>query len=153
MSVQPLTQELFSVSDQLIATMEQEIDHLKEQRLDAMSGVQAEKNALSIRYQQVIADMISQKEALQTLSEGERQAIRDAQAKFKRTARRNRSAIRSRIKVTQRLIDTVVGALKDRQTATGAVYNRYGAIGTPAGEEHASLTQAARLNVSVDQKL
>ena len=153
MSVQPLTQELFSVSDQLIATMEQEIDHLQEQRLDAMSGVQAEKNALSIRYQQVMADMISQKEALQALSEGERQAIRDAQAKFKRTARRHRSAIRSRIKVTQRLIDTVVGALKDRQTTTGAVYNCYGAIGAPAGEEYAGLTQATRLNVSVDQKL
>ena len=157
MSVQPLTGELFSVSDQLIAAMEREIEHLQQYRIDDMAGLQAEKNALSMRYQQVMADLVARGEELQTLSEAERRGIRDVQAKFKRTARRNQNAIKSRIDVTQRLIDTVVGALKDRQTDASGVYNRHGAIGGaghPAGSsEYAGMTQAPRISVSVDQRL
>ena len=153
MSVQPLTGELFCVSDQLIAAMEQEIEHLKQHRIDDMAGLQAEKNALSMRYQQVMADLMARGEELQTLSEAERQGIRDVQAKFKRTARRNKNAIKSRIDVTQRLSDTVVGALQDRQTDASGVYNRHGAIGGTVSREYAGMTQAPRISVSLDQKL
>ena len=153
MSIQPLTGELFSVSDQLIAAMEREIEHLKQHRIADMSGLQAEKNALSMRYQQVMADLMARGEELHTLSDAERRGIRDAQAKFKRTARRNKNAIKSRINVTQRLIDTVVAALQDRQTDASGVYNRHGAIETAGSRDYAGMTQAPRISVSLDQKL
>ena len=153
MSIQPLIEDLFSVSDQLIAAMEQEIDYLKSQRLDEMSGLQAEKNALSMHYQQVMTDLMIRGEELKALSDTDRQAIRDAQAKFKRTARRNISAIRSRMMVAQRLIDTVVDALKDREAVTNGIYNRYGTIGPALGDEQSGIGGVPRLNVSVDQRL
>jgi hypothetical protein len=153
MSIQPMIDELFRISDDMAALMEQEAAEMTQLGTDQVARYQAEKNALGIRYQQAMSNLMARGPELQALDDDTKKALRTSQARFKCAARRNKAALKARMTVSRRLVDTVVGALKDRQQQNSGIYNRYGTIGKSPVRGYAGVTQAPRISVTLDRKL
>jgi flagellar biosynthesis/type III secretory pathway chaperone len=120
--------ELVTVLDRLETLMSQETELLRRVRVSEAAPVAAEKQSLAEVYAQLHQQLVEDPSPLTILTESQRQGLRDMLAHFRKTAEANERAVNACKTVSERVIQTMVEAVKTKRVEH-ASYGANGMIG------------------------
>ncbi len=121
--------ELVTVLDRLETVMSQETELLRRVRVSESAPFALEKQRLAEVYAQMHQQLVEDPTPLAILTESQRQGFRDMLAHFRKTAEANERAVNACKTVSERVIQTVVNAVKQNRVQH-ASYGANGVIGT-----------------------
>ncbi|PKR58233.1 hypothetical protein [Thalassospira lohafexi] len=124
MTTQELIAELKSVTYDLMSLLERETTGLRTIARDEYEQFLSEKSALSMQYEQIVVKLRARGEELRELPEEERTELRDLQADFQETARRNMTVLQAAKATNERVVQAIVRAVNDKSKDDCTTYNR-----------------------------
>jgi len=137
--------ELVTVLDRLDTVMTQETELLRRVKVSEAAPLAAEKQRLAEVYSQLHQQMVEDPTPLAILSESQRQGLREMMARFRKTAEANERAVKSCKTVSERVIQTVIDAVKQKRVEH-ASYGSNGMIGSGWKEQKG-------LSLTLDQRV
>ena len=120
--------DLVTVLDRLETLMSQETELLRRVRISEAAPVAAEKQRLAEVYAHMHQQLVEDPSPLTILTESQRQGLRDMLAHFRKTAEANERAVNACKTVSERVIQTLVEAVKSMRVEH-ASYGSNGMIG------------------------
>jgi flagellar biosynthesis/type III secretory pathway chaperone len=121
--------ELVTVLERLETVMAQETELLRRVKISESAPFAAEKQRLAEVYSHLHQQMVEDPAPLSILNESQRQGLRDMLAHFRKTAEANERAVKACKTVSERVIQTVIDAVKQKRVEH-ASYGSNGIIGT-----------------------
>jgi flagellar biosynthesis/type III secretory pathway chaperone len=121
--------ELVTVLDRLETLMSQETALLRRVRISEAAPIAAEKQRLAEVYAQMHQQLVEDPAPLSILNDSQRQGLRDILGHFRKTADENERAVKACKTVSERVIQTVVNAVKNKRVEHAS----YGANGLVGG--------------------
>ncbi len=121
--------ELVTVLERLETVMAQETELLRRVRISESAPLATEKQRLAEVYSNLHQQMVEDPTPLSILNESQRQGLRDMLGHFRKTAEANERAVKACKTVSERVIQTVVDAVKQKRVEH-ASYGSNGIIGT-----------------------
>ena len=124
MTTQDLVAELKSVTYDLMSLLERESTDLRTIPRDEYEHFLSEKSALSMQYEQIVVKLRARGEELRELPEEERAELRDLQADFHETARRNITVLQAAKATNERMVQAIVRAVNEKSKDDCTTYTR-----------------------------
>jgi flagellar biosynthesis/type III secretory pathway chaperone len=128
--------ELVTVLERLDTVMVQETELLRRVKVSDSAPFAQEKARLAEVYSQLHQQMVEDPTPLSILTESQRQGLREMLARFRKTTEDNERAVKSCKTVSERVIQTVIDAVKQKRVEH-ASYGSNGVIGTGWKEQKA----------------
>jgi len=128
--------ELVTVIERLETVMSQETELLRRIKISESAPFAQEKQRLAEVYSNLHQQMVEDPAPLSILTESQRKGLRDMLARFRKTAEENERAVGACKTVSERLIQTVVIAVKQSRVEH-ASYGANGLIGSGWKEQKA----------------
>ncbi|OSQ39682.1 hypothetical protein [Thalassospira mesophila] len=151
MSTEQMVIELKSVTFDLISLLERETDGMRTLETSEYNRFVAEKSALSMQYEQLVQELRGRVDDLKNMSEDEKNELRELQALFQEAAKRNMRALKAAETTNQRMIDTIVRAVKSRANEQVTTYNRGGYANTPTSRGYSTAKNRGTLSISLNE--
>ena len=104
--------ELVVVLERLETVMSQETELLRRVKVTESAPFAQEKQRLAEVYSQLHQQMVEDPTPLSILNESQRQGLREMLARFKKTTEENERAVKACKTVNERVIQTVIDAVK-----------------------------------------
>ncbi|BDW88013.1 MULTISPECIES: hypothetical protein [Thalassospira] len=124
MTTQELVTELKSVTYDLMSLLERESSELRSLTSAEYEQFLSEKSALAMQYEQLVVKLRDRGEELRTISEEERDELRELQADFQELARRNMNTLRAAKETNERVVQAIVRAVNDKSKEECTTYTR-----------------------------
>ncbi len=124
MTTQELVAELKSVTYDLMSLLERETTGLRTLSSAEYEQFLSEKSALSMQYEQIVVKLRGRGEELRAMSDDERAELRDLQAEFQESARRNMLVLQAAKATNERMVQAIVRAVNDKAKDDCTTYNR-----------------------------
>ncbi|MHC8494649.1 hypothetical protein ACTU44_18295 [Thalassospira sp. SM2505] len=124
MTTQELVTELKSVTYDLMSLLERETTDLRTLSHGEYEQFISEKSALSMQYEQLVVKLRSRGDELRAMPEEDRAELRELQAEFQETARRNMTALQAAKATNERMVQAIVRAVNDKAKEDCTTYNR-----------------------------
>ncbi|WP_417586037.1 hypothetical protein [Nitrincola sp.] len=124
MTTQELVTELKSVTYDLMSLLERETTDLRTLAPAEYEQFISEKSALSMQYEQLVIKLRGRGEELRSMPEEDRAELRELQAEFQETARRNMIALQAAKATNERMVQAIVRAVNDKSKEDCTTYNR-----------------------------
>ncbi|OKH89022.1 hypothetical protein [Thalassospira sp. TSL5-1] len=151
MTTEEMVIELKSVTYDLISLLERETDGMRTLDTAEYDRFVSEKSALSMQYEQLTQQLRSRAEELKALPEEEKDELRDLHALFQDAAKRNMRALKAAEITNQRMIDTIVKAVKSQANEQVTTYNRGGYVNSPAARGYNTGKSRSTLSISLNE--
>lgn len=120
--------DLVTVLERLETVMSQETELLRRVRISESAPFALEKQRLAEVYAEMHQQLVEDPSPLSILTESQRQGLRDMLAHFRKTTEANERAVKACKTVSERVIQTVVEAVKNKRVEH-AGYGANGVIG------------------------
>lgn len=121
--------ELMVVLDRLDSLMTEETELLRQMRISEAAPAAAEKQRLAEVYSTLHQQLVDDPTPLSILTESQRQGLRDVLSRFRKTTEANERAVKACKTVSDRVIQTIVSAAKNKRVENAS----YGANGMLGG--------------------
>ncbi|MBL6934224.1 MAG: flagellar export chaperone FlgN [Alphaproteobacteria bacterium] len=122
--------DLIHVTGQLNALLAQENDILKARRLGEIQGLQKEKSALGSAYENLMRDLISDRDRLAKIAPALRAELTEKTHAFNELAQENGRRIRAAQEINDNIIQIIANAATKEQRDTN-LYSRKGKVTQP----------------------
>ncbi|MCC9624124.1 hypothetical protein LPB41_20785 [Thalassospira sp. MA62] len=124
MTIEELVTEMKSVTYDLMSLLERETTGLRELSAADYEHFVSEKSALSMQYEQLIFKLRDRGEELRNMPDKERAVLRDLQAQFQETARRNMNTLQAAKATNERMVEAIVRAVNEKSSEECTTYTR-----------------------------
>ena len=151
MTTEQMVIELKSVTFDLISLLERETEGMRTLETAEYDRFVAEKSALSMQYEQLVLELRTRAEDLKNMPEDEKVELRELQARFQEAAKRNMRALKAAEITNQRMIDTIVRAVKSRANEQVTTYNRGGYVNSPVDRGYNTTKNRGTLSISLNE--
>ncbi|WP_339780115.1 hypothetical protein [uncultured Thalassospira sp.] len=151
MTTDQMVIELKSVTFDLISLLERETEGMRTLDTSEYERFVSEKSALSMQYEQLVLELRVRAEDLKNLHEDEKAELRELQARFQDAAKRNMHALKAAEITNQRMVDTIVKAVKNRANEQVTTYNRGGYVNSPVGRGYSTNKNRGTLSISLNE--
>ncbi len=151
MTTEEMVIELKSVTYDLISLLERETDGMRTLETAEYDRFVSEKSALSMQYEQLIQQLRGRGDELKSLPEEDKDELRELQIRFQDAAKRNMRVLKAAEITNQRMIDTLVKAVKSQANEQVTTYNRGGYVNSPAGRGYNTGKSRGTLSISLNE--